>query len=58
MFYCENCGAVNCAERYKAQFCEDCKKYPECKFICVCPAGELVNYDEHCFEQKEEEDGY
>lgn len=54
MFKCENCGTLYCEERYKAQFCEDCKKYPECKFICVCPAGELVNYDEHCFEPKEE----
>lgn len=54
MFKCENCGAVNCQERYEVQFCEDCKKYPVCKLICVCPAGELVNYDEHCFEPKEE----
>lgn len=58
MFKCEKCEAMNCQERYKVEFCKDCRKYPECKFICVCPAGELVSYDKHCFEQKGEEDGY
>lgn len=55
MFKCENCEAMNCQERYKVQFCEDCKKYSGCKLICVCPTGEQVNYDEHCFEPKEED---